>query len=133
MLRIPNGEDVNYDNMKQPYKDEEEFIEQLQNAIWPKTDPESFAALLDEGGKECLEMRYGQRQETCLHRYFTQNKNTDARIMIFKIHIKVSILFLLIYLVIGRQDSESVRQLAFYWKEVHRLMLETILVQHLCI
>ena len=85
MLRIPNGEDVNYDNMKQPYKDEEEFIEQLQNAIWPKTDPESFAALLDEGGKECLEMRYGQRQETCLHRYFIQNKNTGTRMMIFNV------------------------------------------------
>ena len=70
MLRIPNGEEVDYDNMKQPYKDEDEFIERLQNAIWPKTDPEYFTALLDEGGKECLEMRYGQRQETCLHRYF---------------------------------------------------------------
>ena len=70
MLRIPNGEEVDYDNMKQPYKDEEEFIERLQNSIWPKTDPEYFAALLDEGGKECLEMRYGKRQETCLHRYF---------------------------------------------------------------
>ena len=69
MLRIPNGDDVQYDNMKQPYKDEEEFIERLQNAIWPNTDPEGFAALLEEGGKECLEMRYGQRQETCLHRY----------------------------------------------------------------
>ena len=68
MLRIPNGENFEYDNMKQPYKDEEEFIERLQNAIWPNTDSEAFTALLDEGGKECLESRYGQRQETCLHR-----------------------------------------------------------------
>ena len=57
-----------YNSIKQNYKDKDDFIELLQNAIWPNTDSETFVALLEEGGKECLERRYGQRQETCLHR-----------------------------------------------------------------
>ena len=69
MLRIPNGEDIEYDNIKQNFKDSDDFIERFQNSIWPYTNSETFLALLDEGGKESLEMRHGPRQETCLHRY----------------------------------------------------------------
>ena len=68
MLRIPNGDDIDYCNIKESYKDKDIFVERLQDSIWPDTDSETFLALLEEGGKECLEMRYGQRQETCLHR-----------------------------------------------------------------
>ena len=68
MLRIPNGDDIDYCNIKERYKDQDNFVERLQDSIWPDTDSETFLALLEEGGKECLEMRYGQRQETCLHR-----------------------------------------------------------------
>ena len=67
-MRVPKVEDMHYDQIKQKYKDEEDFVERLQNSIWPKTDVGTFVALLDEGGKECLEMRYGKRKETCLHR-----------------------------------------------------------------
>ena len=69
MMRIPKVEDMQYDHIKQKYKDEEDFVERLQNSIWPNTDVDTFVALLDEGGKDCLEMRYGKRKETCLHRY----------------------------------------------------------------
>ena len=68
MMRIPNGDEVEYDSIKQNFKDQDDFIGRLQNAIWPNTDTETFMALLDEGGKDCLEMRYGKRKETCLHR-----------------------------------------------------------------
>ena len=69
MLRVPNGEtEAEYDNIKQNYKDQDDFIERLQNSIWPNTDSQTFLELVDEGGKECIEMRYGQRHETCLHR-----------------------------------------------------------------
>ena len=68
MMRIPNKDVVEYDNMKHNYQDQDDLIERLQNSIWPNTDSEVFLALLDEGGKECLDMRYGPRQETCLHR-----------------------------------------------------------------
>jgi hypothetical protein len=63
-----NKNKMDYNSIKQNYKDQEDFIELLQNSIWPNTDSDTFLALLDEGGKECLEMRYGQRQETCLQR-----------------------------------------------------------------
>ena len=68
MMRIPKVEDMHYDKIKQKYNDEEDFVERLQNSIWPNTDFGTFVTLLDEGGKECLEMRYGKRKETCLHR-----------------------------------------------------------------
>ena len=68
MKRIPNNDHVEYDSMKQCYKDETDFLERLQNAIWPNTDLQSFVEMLDEGGKDCMEMRHGKRQETCLHR-----------------------------------------------------------------
>ena len=44
------------------------FVDSLHNAIWPTTDIDVFLKLLDEGGKECLDMRHGPRHETCLHR-----------------------------------------------------------------
>ena len=70
MLRCkPNKDEMEYKSIKQSYKDQNDFIELLQNSIWPNTDSETFLALVDEGGKGCLDMRYGQRQETCLHRY----------------------------------------------------------------
>ena len=69
MLRCkPKKYEKGYNSIKQNYKDKDDFIELLQNAIWPNTDSETFVELLEEGGKKCLERRYGQRQETCLHR-----------------------------------------------------------------
>ena len=68
MMRIPNNDDVEYDNMKQNFKDEVDFVERLQNAIWPKTNLQTFEDMLNEGGKECMEIRSGKNLETCLHR-----------------------------------------------------------------
>ena len=79
-MRIPKVEDMHYDQIKQKYKDEEDFVERLQNSIWPNTDVGTFVALLDEGGKECLEMRYGKRKETCLHRYLIPNHIKDMNL-----------------------------------------------------
>ena len=67
-MRIPNNDDVEYDSMKQNFKDEGDFVERLQNAIWPKTNLQSFKDMLNEGGKEFMEIRSGKNQETCLHR-----------------------------------------------------------------
>ena len=68
MMRIPNNDDVEYDSMKQNFKDEGDFVERLQNAIWPKTNLQAFEDMLNEGGKEFMEIRSGKNQETCLHR-----------------------------------------------------------------
>ena len=68
MMRIPNNDDVEYDSMKQNFKDEGDFVERLQNAIWPKTNLQGFEDMLNEGGKEFMEIRSGKKQETCLHR-----------------------------------------------------------------
>ena len=66
MLCVPDAE---YEPFKPDLKEKDEFVEALQNSIWPKTNAETFLNLLEEGGKEYLEMKHGPRQETCLHRY----------------------------------------------------------------
>ena len=69
MLGLPNSDEVLGDHSYTPeMKDMDDIIEALNNSIWPVTDMEAFIALLDEGGKEVLEMRHGSRKETCLHR-----------------------------------------------------------------
>ena len=69
MLRLPDyAVGVDDQNVSPANKDRDDIIEALHDSIWPVTNIEAFVALLDEGGKECLEMRHGSRKETCLHR-----------------------------------------------------------------
>ena len=69
MQRLPDADcDENVNGGQFSSKEKVEFIEALHNSIWPATNTETFLTLLDEGGKECLDMRHGARHETCLHR-----------------------------------------------------------------
>ena len=43
--------------------------EALNQAIWPSTDVDKFIHILNEAGDEYLNVQYGPRHDTCLHRF----------------------------------------------------------------